>query len=429
MDIQTMANWFTGFIEAYFLFMLCETFMSKRMQIKKYGYILGIICLGVIINVSNVLFSVTVMNMAVMIFFEIVFTFLYCGKLKMRIILPILKFMLAMVTEVVALLLISLLYNMNASEIIAEGPCRILGIVLSKLLCYAAVKYISNKFKRENVSTDVNYWLIFAVMFATTTFAMFTFCKMLEKTADVYIRNLAVISSCGLSAATIIALFLYERILRQKYIITQNQLSELNLKEQVKHYNDIMMTQGQVKRIRHDLKNHFFAIQAMIKNTDYDDCMNYIDSLIEDVNLSGVYVETGNVVIDAILGAKKTQADKLGIKFISNISIPANLPLSKEDECVIFGNALDNAIEAAEKFGGNKYVNVSLNYNEETLTCKISNSAVANSLVTTKRDAKNHGIGRENINRTLEKYNSVPQITFENNEYTLFFVIDGLAMN
>ncbi len=167
----------------------------------------------------------------------------------------------------------------------------------------------------------------------------------------------------------------------------------------------------------------------MIKREGYNECISYINSLLADVNLSNTYIETGNVVIDAILGAKKTQADKLGIKFVSNIRIPAKLPLSQEDECVIFGNALDNAIEAATKVKENKYVNVSLIYDRETLMCKISNSAIENNSVTTKRDTKNHGIGRENINKTLEKYNSVSRVTFENNEYTLFFIIMGLDMN
>ncbi len=248
MDIQTIANWSTGFVESYFLFILCETFMNRQEQFNKYIYILGVICLGVIINISNTLFSVTVMNIAVMMFFEFIFTFLYCGKFRMRIISPILKFMLAMITEVGVLLLISLLYNMNASDIIAAGPWRILGIVLSKLLCYAAVKYVSFIFNKEKISADINYWVLFAIMFGATTFTMFTFCKTLEEVTNIYIRNLAIISSCGLSAATVITLFLYERTLRQNYLIAQNQLSELKLKEQVKHYNDIMMTQGQVKK-------------------------------------------------------------------------------------------------------------------------------------------------------------------------------------
>ncbi len=429
MDIQTIANWSTGFIEAYFLFVLCETFMNRREQFNKYIYLIGVICLGIVINVSNMLFHVTVTNIIVIVLFEFVFTFLYYAKLRMRIVSPILNFMLAMLTEVCVLLLISLLYNMDASDIIAEGPWRILGIVLSKLLFYAAIKFVSFKFKREIISVDINYWILFVIMFAVTTFTMFTFCKTLEEVTNEYIRNLAIVSSCGISVATIITLFLYERTLRQKYLITQNQLSELKLKEQVKHYNDIMMTQGQVKKVKHDLKNHLFAIRSIVERKEYEECMEYIDSLLKDVNLSNAYFDTGNVVLDAILGAKKTEAERLGITFTSNIRIPSKLPLSQEDECVIFGNALDNAIEAAVKSEGEKYVNVSLVYDKETLMCKISNSAKDNCSSTTKGDIKNHGLGRENINKALEKYNSVSRVTYENNEYTLFFIIMGLDLS
>ncbi|MBQ8301374.1 MAG: GHKL domain-containing protein, partial [Clostridia bacterium] len=256
-----------------------------------------------------------------------------------------------------------------------------------------------------------------------------TFFRLFAEIISVSTRNLAIISCCGVSGATAIVLYLYERTMRQEYQISKNQLSELKLKEQVKHYNDIMMTQGQVKKVKHDLKNHLFAIRSIVERKEYEECMEYIDSLLKDVNLSNAYFDTGNVVLDAILGAKKTEAERLGITFTSNIRIPSKLPLSQEDECVIFGNALYNAIEAAVKAEGEKYVNVSLVYDKETLMCKISNSAKDNSSATTKGDIKNHGLGRENINKALEKYNSVSRVTYENNEYTLFFIIMGLDLS
>lgn len=259
---------------------------------------------------------------------------------------------------------------------------------------------------------------------------MFTFFKITELNEFVYMRNLTIISSISLSTASMIVLFLYENTLKQKSLLSKQQMSEVQLKEQVKHYNDIMMTQGQVKKIRHDLKNHLLSIMAMIKSNDSEKCINYIKSLLENVDISNSYIDTGNIVLDAIISAKITEAEKKGIEFNSEIQIPSNLPISQEDECVIFGNALDNAIEAAIKVKDKKYINLSLIFNKDTLTCKISNSYDGNcNLITTKSDIRNHGLGKENIKKALEKYNSIARVIEENNEYILTFVLMGLKIN
>ena len=113
-----------------------------------------------------------------------------------------------------------------------------------------------------------------------------------------------------------------------------------------------------------------------------------------------------------------------------NIKIPAELPIAPEDECVIFGNALDNAIEACEKLPDNKYIDISVVLNKDTLMCKISNPFacdVSMNGVTSKTDVKNHGLGKESIDMALNKYNSVSRVSCENNIYTLFIVIMGLG--
>lgn len=427
MDIYVIANWTTGFFEAYYLYKLCETFMERREACNKYIYIAGVICLGILVNISNALFSITLLNIAATVFMGYVFSFLFKGSQKRQITLPMLAYMISTLMEMLTLFLLSFILNQSIENIIAEGYPRLIGILLSKMLGYAAIKLISFKFNKKIVRADINYWILFVIMFCVTTVTLFTFCKVLEETYTLYIRNLMISCMFGLSIASIIVMILYENTLKQKYIINQNQISEVKLKEQIKHYNDIMMTQGQVKKLRHDLENHLLSIQAMVQKEEYDKCLEYIDTLIKNIDVSNSYLDTGNTVLDAIISAKKTEAEKQGVEFNLKIRIPALLPISQEDECIIFGNALDNAIEAASKAPGKKYVNLSLVLDKETLVCNISNSCkdITNS-ITTKDDLKNHGIGKYNIAEILKKYNSLSRITYENNEYILSIIFMGL---
>lgn len=427
MSINTIANCATGFIEAYYLLVLCDTFMERNLRLPKYVYVICTICLGALIDTVNVIFSNTVMNIIVTIFIEFLFACLFTRNKKMKFMVPIINYMIIMATEMFILLLISVIRHESIANIIAEGHLRLMGIFLSKLLGYAMVKFVGFRFDKNTSDVDVNYWILFLLMFSVTTLTLFTFCKILEIFYEDYIRNLITTCMIGLDIASAAVMILYENALKQKYVINQNQLSEIKLKEQLKHYNDIMMTQGQVKKVKHDLENHLLSIKAIIHKKDMEGCVDYIDSLLDNIDVSNPYINTGNTVLDAIIGAKKTEAERNGIIFSSNIKIPAMLPIADEDVCIIFGNALDNAIEAAMKCKNEKYVKLSLVFDKNTLICQIKNSCNGVKFSTSsKNDLKNHGIGKYNMEDSLKKYQTMQRIHSEENNYTLLIIFMGL---
>ena len=111
-----------------------------------------------------------------------------------------------------------------------------------------------------------------------------------------------------------------------------------------------------------------------------------------------------------MLSAKRAEAENKNIKFISKINIPSLLPINEEDICIIFGNILDNAIEACERISGGRYISLLLAYDGKDLTLKVENSCSSETSAdygTIKSDKENHGIGRHSIEHTLDKYNAV----------------------
>ena len=97
------------------------------------------------------------------------------------------------------------------------------------------------------------------------------------------------------------------------------------------------------------------------------------------------------------------------------------------DLCVIFGNALDNAIEACECLENQlRVIDFTLVQQESALFCKIVNTAVPKAdigFTTRKTDTENHGFGLENIKTVLDKYDAVPIIEQNNGRFIFSFVI------
>ena len=204
----------------------------------------------------------------------------------------------------------------------------------------------------------------------------------------------------------------------------QKQNYEQQISSQSKHIDEILAMQKQIKKFRHDSSHHFTALKGFFINNQNNDGVTYIEKINNELEKSEI-IDTGNTAFDAIISAKKVLAESKNIEFALKIQIPEKLQVDAVDLCVIFGNALDNAIEACEKIETRRTINVSAIYDDCQLICKITNTALTSTsdLQTTKADKVNHGFGLENIKQALSKYNHVLKIDQSDNKFVLSFVI------
>jgi len=215
----------------------------------------------------------------------------------------------------------------------------------------------------------------------------------------------------------------YEKTLKLEI---QKQQYEQQISSQTKHIDEILVMQKQIKKFRHDSSNHFTALKGFFANNQSQDGITYIERINNDLAQTEI-VDTGNTAFDAILSTKKALAESKDIEFTAQIQIPEKLNIDAIDLCVIFGNALDNAIEACEKIKDTeKHIILSVIYEENQVICKISNTTLPinnPALKTTKQDKENHGFGLDNIKYALAKYKHVLKIEQRNDEFVLSFII------
>lgn len=118
------------------------------------------------------------------------------------------------------------------------------------------------------------------------------------------------------------------------------------------------------------------------------------------------------------------------ITFDYTIEIPNKIKMKPVDICVLFGNSLDNAIEACERITeGSKKISMIISYRNNSLIYSLSNSTnghlVKNGrfFKTSKNNYGEHGLGLSNIERTVEKYNGILNIQHEDNMFKLSAVL------
>ena len=302
-----------------------------------------------------------------------------------------------------------------------------LGIIVSKWLSIAICVVIRSKISSRRHFVGKTYWLFFFVLLASTIMVVFLLFKLNYEIETTAYNNMAVFAALGLLCGTLFALYLYERQITQNARILEQEQYEQHMKAQLKHLEDILAQQNELRKFRHDLSNKLSALQGYLQANDLAGGLAYLDTLASDFsNLVPVF-NTGNIALDAILGTKKALAESKGILFETEIRLAKKLPLQPEDTCVIFGNALDNAIEGCARVHDRpQRIVLVLVQVKDHILCEITNTATEQATATettSKKDTLNHGFGLTNLKDSLAKYGSSPEIVWENGTFSLSFTL------
>lgn len=107
----------------------------------------------------------------------------------------------------------------------------------------------------------------------------------------------------------------------------------------------------EIRRMRHDMKNHLFSLLGMVNAGQETEAAAYIHTMLNDGigDRADEVSRSGNIVVDSLVNYKYALAQKEGIFFEANVLVPPALPFLAGHITIILGNLLENAIEACVK--------------------------------------------------------------------------------
>lgn len=188
-------------------------------------------------------------------------------------------------------------------------------------------------------------------------------------------------------------------------------------------------------KMKHDFKHQLIYLRYLALHSRKDIILKNIDELLGYANKhKRNYVQSKNPVVDAIMNTKYEEAKAKGIKMEPHIFIPSHVPICDRDLCVIVGNAVDNALEAAEKTD-NKIVEVLIGCRNNALYIMVKNFFAGELLIdkhgnyqTTKGNKNKHGFGLQSISTLVEKYNGEMVIDIEEDIFKLTIWLELMAI-
>lgn len=222
-------------------------------------------------------------------------------------------------------------------------------------------------------------------------------------------------------AAVIAALWAYSA-----YVIKTRTEAAIRETEQ-EYYDEINRRYNESRKIRHDINNHLLAVSALIERGSIEEAKRYIAEVSEQSDLAAMPVKTGRNVLDALLFKKTEQAAEKDCKIAFEIDCPISGSISDYDLCTIFGNILDNAIEAVSA-GDRISVKIGKQLDMLYISCENPFSGElkrrGDRIITTKKDFASHGFGLMRVRELAGRYGGDVNITAENGVFLIEILLN-----
>ena len=209
-----------------------------------------------------------------------------------------------------------------------------------------------------------------------------------------------------------------------KLVLEQQKIIELQtrnhqLSTQTLQYEKLQDKITEARRAKHDVRHHITLMKKYLEDKNYDALNEYLNNYQKSIPDEHIFF-CENSAVNAILSYFSGQARTFGITYTVSASIPKHISISETDLSILFGNLLENAIDACNaQSGEDKKIIVRAKTDDHSLCVTIDNTFSGSldidqegHFVSSKHEGL--GLGTESIKSIAEKYGGVCQFEANN---------------
>lgn len=133
---------------------------------------------------------------------------------------------------------------------------------------------------------------------------------------------------------------------RQAALEEQARQNERILTLQRSQYARLRTHMEEIRRARHDLRQHQHVIQSFLDSGDDENLRAYLQAQTVSMPADGLRQYCRNYAVNLLLNHYAGQYIQMGIDYEFQVELPEGLKTAEPDVCVVVGNLLENAQEA-----------------------------------------------------------------------------------
>ncbi|MBQ8080700.1 MAG: sensor histidine kinase [Clostridia bacterium] len=213
------------------------------------------------------------------------------------------------------------------------------------------------------------------------------------------------------------------------YRVGRNERERERLEDMLRaeqtHYAAMHETMAMIDQKSHDLKHLVALLRA---SGDSEEKSELLEHLADEAGYYEIENLTGNQALNVVLSEKALRCRKEGIQYYFILDEGALDFMETPDLCVLFGNALDNALEhlARVEDRARRMIFVRAKEADGFVSLHFENYMEGrlikdgrNDILTSKEDRRNHGFGLKSIAYIVKKYHGEHSISTDDETFAL----------
>lgn len=286
------------------------------------------------------------------------------------------------------------------------------GIMISVTACIWVVYLLTRKQSKNALFFfPIKVWIlldiIMLILMTMISYFAYVIVEILpENNMILFGRNLLLLGGIAITFSFFV--FLYYCSSAYYYSMEKN-LVETQMVQQRYYYNQLLLKEEETKRFRHDVINDFLEIKSFCDNKEYEKMGDYLEKVTGAViKLNKKHYDVGNDIINTILNYYLLPINEENEVTVSGY-LSDCLSIDDREICIVCSNLIRNAMEAVKKNPGG-IIRIHFSEGKDYVLMEVVNSCheeiqfdKGGCLKTSKKDARNHGIGIRNVKDIVKK--------------------------
>ena len=359
--------------------------------------------------------------------------FMFDSNWKWKLFGSLVYFGLIGMFDIIAIGVMPLIANIDPPTVL-ESEVSFVAVVISRTLLILTTKAIGRLRNKQNQRLYLGHWVVLTAFPAISSVVLYFFFTLNWRLEETEI-------SAPMFSVLLGMLFINMMAFRSVEVFSERAEREAREIVLMKNY-ETTISQCRILEyvlasksgLFHDLKFYAPTINQLADEGKVDKAIELIRAVLKsEAKQAKEYVQTSNNVVNAIFNFYIAYAQERGIKVdIEDVCFPKDLKMDIADLCTIFGNSLENAIEACAKVGDSeKYMVIRMYYIDEMLSYSIANPTDGNIIKgknwfsSTKSTPGLKGLGIEAMNNAVRKYGGTFGAYHKNNEFKVKLAISN----
>lgn len=356
----------------------------------------------------------------------ILYLFVFCFAVRQ----PVSKLLLVLITVLNYASLCAILYAYVGEHIFSMGsngsPYSLTASLCAALCLAITYPFIALWFYREITSVIIpreydylwkKLWLVPAVFCVFFYYNLYSSGNLLQYAGNTPNFAFSLIISTGF----FFIMTLVIRLVKTSMRITHLEVEKHYLEVHELQYQRLSERMEEARRARHDLRQSLNVLQAFLEKGDVENLCSYIRQFCASVPMDSPMIYCAYPPLNALICYYSGLAAQNGVFFDAQVNYPESprsFAMSDTDMIVLFGNLLENALDAClclEEGAGFIHLKVCPLGGCIIITmensCKGGPQQEGDAFYSSKR--KGLGIGTGSVRRIAEKYGGVAEFDWE----------------